>query len=761
LPEKDLYITTDTLTNVRRHPLVEGFESVLIVSDRNTYIAGENVWYTMFLQRTGIKDGQQSKAGYAEILNSLNNPVSQSRILLDENSAGSGVLLLPDTIASGDYILRGYTTAMAPFGADHFFTTKIRVFNPYGPGRDYNRISIAGEATGPSLALYPEGGTILPGVANKIVVRTTDRSGGGAPAKVFFTNQEGTVSDSVITDETGLASVIVIPSKTGPLIARAIIESGSVRAELPTYMHAQYSLACTDTGSGKKWIIIKTIGSAAGPLHLSVISPGKINYYRQIGPVQEETVTEIPYSDLSPGINEALLYDNRGNLLASRLFMNYKKDLPVEAGDDIFYSVRNDTLTVRLPQKIASASVSVIVSDDHAGNDLESYAILAPWLTAITMNDPFMQTFLKGSAEISDDLLITLNDKNLYDKYTSLPVTAAETRGLMISGIVTDLNTLRPAGGRILFLNLPGKECFLQYARSDTAGRFRFIIPPRRGSGEIVVYPQDTLDNVIIKISSPFSDDFIPFHRSVTSVSDEADESVLRMSVNSQVMKIFDIRNTDTLETSKAAGSAGHFYGSAGYHLLLSDFIPLPNMEEIFFELIPDIDLVKSRRGYSFRMFDPLSEAEIRDAPLMFIDGIYTTDPETIAELAPDKTEYIDVILLRYRLGEVLLPPVISVITKTGDYRMQSLPEAALKINYLFTDPDVKFRSFAGDRSGRSPVLNNTLLWAPMVTPDGEGEYSFRLPHPDYQGPFRIDISVSGTGLYPFNMTEIVDINQP
>ena len=40
----------------------------------------------------------------------------------------------------------------------------------------------------------------------------------------------------------------------------------------------------------------------------------------------------------------------------------------------------------------------------------------------------------------------------------------------------------------------------------------------------------------------------------------------------------------------------------------------------------------------------------------MFIDGTYTTDPETIAEIPSEKAEYIDVILMRYRLGELLLP---------------------------------------------------------------------------------------------------------
>jgi len=750
----------DTLINIRQHPLVEGYESVVIISDRNTYIAGEQVWYTMLVQQSGIKAGHLSKAGYAEILDCHNTPVSQSRILIDKDGTGTGLLLLPDTIASGDYILRGYTKAMAFLGPDHFFTAVIRVFNPYINYHDYHRISFNGATPGSSLALYPEGGAMVPGTTNKVVVRSIGQGGGGVPAKVFFTDQNGTVTDSVTTDATGLASVSVIPSKTSTLVAMAQIESKEVRAEIPPYSRSDYSLKFSGLRNQKGRIIVKTSGSATGAWHLAIISPGKISFYRQLDRVQEETPVEISSSDLAPGINEALLYDHRGNLLSSRLFMN-DDDLNNGTKNDIGYVFRNDSLVVRLPQKMSSASVSVTISDVHPAINLQSYSFLARWLTSATLNEPFMQPFISGAAEISDDLLITLNDRHLHTRRDEIPVTAGETHGLVVSGVVTDLDNLRPAGGKFLFINLPGKNCFLQYTRTDTAGRFSFMVPPRRGSAEIVVYPRDTADNIVIKTSTSFSDDYIPLYHSVTAVSDEADRSVLRMSINSQIMRIYSIRDRDTIGSSGADKSIGHFYGKPSYHLLMSDFVALPNMEEVFFELVPNIDLIKSRRGYFFRMFDPLSGNEMKTTPMLFIDGTFSTDPGTIAEILPEKTEYIDIIFVPYRLGEVLLPPVISVVTRQGDYRQQVLPEAATRISYLFSDPEVKFKAFTGDKTGRNPSLGNTLLWSPLLSREDGNEFSFRLPDPDYTDTLRLNISVSAPGQYPFNITELIDINRP
>ncbi len=757
----NMTVTADTLINIRQHPLIEGYESVVIISDRNTYIAGEQVWYTMLVQLSGDKADHQSKAGYAEILDCHNTPVSQSRILIDKNGTGTGRLSLPDTIASGDYILRGYTKAMVFLGPDHFFTAVIRVFNPYKRDPDYDKISFNGPIAGPSLALCPEGGAMVPGTVNKVVVKSSGQGGRGVPAKVFLTDQNGNVADSVTTDATGLASVNIIPSKTGTLVAMAYIESEEVRAEIPPYSRTDHSLAFSGLRNQTGRIIVKTTGDGTGPWHLAIISPGKISFYRQLDRVQEETPIKISSSDLAPGINEALLYDHRGNLLSSRLLMNDDEGLYNVTKNDIGYLIRNDTLVVRLPRKMSSASVSVTVSDEHPAKNLQSYSFLARWLTAATLNEPFMQPFLTGAADISDDLLITLNDRHLSGKHEEIPITAGETRGLAVSGVVTNLDNLRPARGKFLFINLPGKNCFLQYTRTDTAGRFNFIVPPRRGSAEIVVYPRDTADNIVIKTSASFSDNFIPLHRSVAAVSAEADSSVVRMSINSQVMRNYNIRERDTMGFSGTDESTGHFYGSSGYHLVLDDFIALPNMEEVFFELVPNIDLINSRRGYFFRIFDPLTGNELKTTPLLFIDGTYTTDPGTIAELPPGKTEYIDIIFVPYRLGEVLLPPVISVVTRKGDYRQQVLPEAATRISYLFSDPEIKFKAFTGDRAGRSPSLNNTLLWAPLSSPEGGHEYSFRLPYTDYTDEFRLNISVSGPGQYPFNITELIDINRP
>jgi hypothetical protein len=310
---------------------------------------------------------------------------------------------------------------------------------------------------------------------------------------------------------------------------------------------------------------------------------------------------------------------------------------------------------------------------------------------------------------------------------------------------VTGLEERGPARQTMLFINIPGKKCFLQYAISDNEGRATFIVPPASGSGDIVIYPRDTSLNVVIKTASPFFAGSIPLRSLVAVTVDVADITVTRMSLNSQVNRIYQVRETDTADVAPDTHAVNHFYGRPAQRLVFSEYIALPEMEEFFFELIPGWNLVRTRTGHEFRLFDPSTSAEIITTPMMLIDGTVTTDPSTIAGLSPLTVDYLDVCPGNFHAGEVLLPPIVSVITLKGDFRMQALPPQALRIRYPFSNPVVRFRPFTGDPSGHMPVFGNTLLWAPAVSPGNTGEITFDLQRPDYSRPVTISLAVTGT----------------
>lgn len=741
----------DTLAVIKSHPMVSGSEWVVMITDRHTYIAGDHIWYSMHVNTPEAGKANPSITGYAELLNQSDIPVSQSRILLDGHGHGSGMLALPDTLSSGDYLLRGYTRAMIPYGPEQYFTRLVRVLNPYSNNGNYTLLK-PGEPSGRRLELYTEGGVTVPGIENRVVLKVTGADGRGRASEVIFREPDGSPSDTVVTDRTGLGSALVSLPESGTLTATTVIDSETVEEQLTVRRQVFHSLAVESSAGKPPRIRIRIPGSSSGPtrwpLHLAVLSPGKVNYYSQFSESSADPVAEIPGISTGEGIFEALLYDNGGVLLSSRLFMTGSTVSDTGNCASLISGSETDSIRITLPRGTEWFSLSV-ACDESEIPDIRTWSLLEPWLTASGINDPFLKPFITGSAPLTDELLITLDARSQGTGVSTPGQMVAETRGVAVTGQAIDLSTLGPVSDMLFFLSIRGRHSFLQYARSDNSGRFTFIVPPRSGSSEISIWPQDTAANIIIKITPPFSHDYLPVQHSTIPAVDIADEKAIRMSINSQVMRIYEIPDADTLPGYTDPSALKHFYGSAGQRLLLSDYIPLPNMEEVFFELVPGVELIKNRDRYSFRIFDPKTGKEVMEPPLMFIDGTLTTDPETIASLPADKTESIDAIIMRYRIGGLLLPPVISIVTKQGDFRLQKLPRSALLINYPFTDIPLKFRPFEGSSNDNIPALGNTLLWLAAPRDGSISELSLSIPRPDYDNPVRITSVCFTPGRYP------------
>lgn len=738
--------STDTLPALRNHPLVAGTESVIMITDRETYIAGENVWFYMNARISGTNKLPRSLAGYAEILNPAGMPVAQSRVLLDGSGTGNGLLSLPDSVSSGDYVLRGYTRAMTSLGPEYFFTRVIRVFNPYNLGTSYTSVGPGQIAPGPAVMLFPEGGSLVFGRPVKVVIRTTGHDNEGIPARVILYSGDNTRGDTVYTGENGFGYTFAASDATGRLRAEAVIDSTAVSSAVSGHRPAAHGLAVTTLPGGRREItVVHAPGETANAgnwLYLAVINSNGPAFFRKFRPAGGEDSFDLTGAITGEGISECLLYDNSGSLIASRLFMNRETAGGQGTGENLHLSVNGKTLFVTLPDDSMHVTLSASITGDGHLPCQRNQILLSEWVTAGTMADPFIRPFLNGNGELPDELLITLRDRYHDINPGRVEKVIAETMGLVIDCSVTVPGAQLPAAGKRLFINLPGKETFLQYAVSDADGRCTFIVPPRAGSGEIVIYPEDTTQDLSVRIIPPFFSEALSLRASASNLTSAADETVTRMSLNSQVMRIYQVYQTDTAAVMPVTTERKHFYNTPDRRLVIADYIALPEMEEFFFELIPGWNLVRIRSGYEFRLFDPVTGAEIKTTPMMFIDGTCTTDPATIARLSPYITEYIDVCESYFRLGAVLLPPVVSVVTLKGDYRQQALPPQALRISYRFSSPVINFRPYPGDESGHMPRLSNTLLWAPSAASGAGRELSFTLPGYDYNRPVNVCLTV-------------------
>jgi hypothetical protein len=106
-------------------------ESLYLQTDRDIYVVGEQVWMKVFkLDAQGNKPDNFSKVVYIELLNQAGNPVNQLKLHVPDKS-GSGGFNLSDTLSSGNYLLRAYTSWMKNYPAGDFSFRTISVINPF------------------------------------------------------------------------------------------------------------------------------------------------------------------------------------------------------------------------------------------------------------------------------------------------------------------------------------------------------------------------------------------------------------------------------------------------------------------------------------------------------------------------------------------------------------------------------------------------------------------------------------------------------
>jgi hypothetical protein len=106
-------------------------EELFVRTDRDVYIAGEEVWFKVYTLNGLIHiPCDISKVVYLEMLDKNNFPLRQLKVKTD-NSTGSSSFILPDNISSGNYLIRAYTNWMKNFSTDQFFYKTISVINPF------------------------------------------------------------------------------------------------------------------------------------------------------------------------------------------------------------------------------------------------------------------------------------------------------------------------------------------------------------------------------------------------------------------------------------------------------------------------------------------------------------------------------------------------------------------------------------------------------------------------------------------------------
>ena len=679
-------------------------EEIYIHSDRDEYISGENLWFNIYLiDRQSFKASSGSKIAYFELLNSENRPIVQKRILL-KGGFGPGQIVLPDTLSSGIYTIRAYTNWMKNFLPVNCFIKDIRIYNAFS-SRSFKEKTNSGKniSERASTDIYPA------------------TSSAGLILKVNNLKPEVMEID-VITDE-------------------------KYRAE------------------------------NRNQFYLFIQTHGNINHVSSEGTTDGYTKIFINKNQLSAGINQITVFSAKGQPVGERFIYTPENKNPVVTIQSNDSSGLRDKISLDfafpgiIPNKLNSNNLSIsVVSEtfNRSFPDINDYTIFG------TEFGLFQGNLYKGievnkvAPEIIDSLLQTtksnwLDWNNILADEPPVFKYKIETEDNYLSGKLITGGQKKQDSGRYVLLSHPGKIADFQYARTDSEGNFSFKIKIDDKVNDLIIQPDEVTKNQSANLESSFSDKFLKSERLVDSISKSTPGYISTWSVNHQVRKIYGISSIgEPIRPVFSQTKTRRFYGKPDQELNMKDYITLPVMQEVFFELLVGVFLKNKKSGYEISISDPEYNKVYETPPALFVDGVEIKDPSVIAGMDPEIVDKIDVIRERYFVGDYLFYGIVNIITKAGDFSNVTLPEYAIRLSYRVIDPVNSFvspdYSSTVMKNSRIPDFRNTLFWNPSVKPDQDGKARVEFWSSDNKADYKINIQGITLDGKPFSFQKIIKV---
>jgi hypothetical protein len=696
-------------------------EELYIQTDRDIYITGEQVWFKVY-KMNGLTNSPNniSKVVYLELLDKNNFPLKQLKIKTEGNS-GSSSFTLPEKMTSGNYLIRAYTNWMQNWPADLFCYKYISVINPF---ENIDHIKLPSNISAiDSVAFFPEGGSLIPGTSNKVLIRSFDRDKKPVSIQGFIVNSAGDTLGHVKTEDNGYGTTVLKPSGNDKLFLSCTDNNGiRKKISLPDAGQSKFSLNVGNRNDTSPFTvrILKNAGvslSDAG-LRLVIYSGGIIPYSKDIIQNSDSVIT-ILRTEFPDGLSAFLLIDREGNQLASR---------SVYKGRDqqIFYKI-----ALNKPEYSSREQVKIEISaTDKSGNPVEtdlSASVAKSCVVNAGEGHPIDGFRLYGTTTDNmtgkkageiNDYLISVNNNQLNWKNVTNPEETKylpEIEGHLISGVIRYKDSDEPVNDTEISLSYVGKTARCQFTRTDKNGEFNFVVK-ESGSDEIVIQPLSSeITRYYIDLKQPFNSSFSRLKRPLFNLDSSKIGEINNAIISMQINSIYEPYRQKKEAASKPV--IPDFYGKPENTIRMADYIELTSLREVVKEIIPNVYTLKQNGKYDFKLINKFRGQPFENKPLILVDGVPIYDFEKVLNISSKEIERADIINMRYFFSENIFDGIVSFITRKGNLSALEFDNSIFRQVYEacqlpkdFYSPEYTTLPL---KESRIPDYRNTLYWKP------------------------------------------------
>ncbi len=707
-----------TKTNVR--------EEVVLITDRDLYLSGENIWFNAFISVNSISASRQlSNVLYIELFQNKQALVKK-KFQIVEGSV-QGMLLIPEELPSANYYLRAYTQYQRNFAPETFFTSLLTIINPEIPIRQPKTRPVK------MIEIVPEGGQILSDFPTKIAVRLNNDL-----VKIveqsLLTDQYKNTHDSIQFAENGLALIEFIPKDSLDYFLTFKLNTGDTITEaLPKVSQAGIIISENWKNNEVNFYSTQAYRLSNNPAH-SLVAYSTEGIKKTELPLSINKAVQTMAFDtkkLNTGIYYLALFNEEGKISAFTTFykpseiqeeiklrtqktvFNRREEVQLNLSSQFNFLDANNGLTVSVVKKGTAFKAGFSLPHSIIDNPL----LLTAFVNRLKVKDFTLGWQIKAALILNRSFfnsqiigLFSGNGNTVNSEW--LP----ETRDVSLSGIVRNKKTRQALSDVWIYASVLGSDAQFHAYKSREDGSFIFSLNQLNNTHELSL----TIDSIPgieaeFLIYNDFSDNW-PATKDIPLQIDSNRRIILEsMFVNYQVAQMFEKKEQLREQT---ADTLPFPFTDLQASISLKDFVALPTMPEVLNELVPYVN-VRKRKGKHVLTVVDQTRKNVYDHPLILVDNLPVFNVDEILAINPAKIERIDVIGKVYSFGDLLIEGIVMFHTKTDNFAGIQLPSASVFVDYQTITPsaDVQFPVYNPQNKipGHSPDFKNLLYWNPSL----------------------------------------------
>ncbi|RCS27185.1 hypothetical protein DUT90_08765 [Polaribacter sp. WD7] len=745
-------------------------EKVFIHTDKNTYLAGEDIWFSGYLiNAVTHRESTKSLVLHVELISPTDSIIATKKLLMtDINSAGD--FKLDKKAKAGVYTIRAYTNYMRNFESTSFFIKKIYVIpDVFNDSKTINTTQNSetinnenkNKIEKPILNFYPEGGYLVNNLKSKVAVKLKGNGLDSLKPLITIEDNTGKQITTFTTYKFGLGFFIIKPNVFKTYVAKLTLADVTYTYQLPEILQNGHTL---NVRKKRQELLINLETNLEKGLFGSTVvihQRGKLIFKNTVYLSQKKGMLKIPLLNFNSGVVNITLFNAEHNPVSERLyFVNNVKQHPfakISTQKDFFTSRKkvnlNISLTDSLQQNIP-ANLSLTVKkatpklQKNTSHNIKSWLLLSSDIKGDIKNaDYFFEKNKDSKREYLLDLVMMSNGWRGFTwqkllNNNSVKNTYKIEKGITISGKTLDKKQPYGIKSAATRLSLKGGNFVKQMEkRSDTNGEFSY--GPYVFFDTISVFIEARLTNFKSKdkklrnisivpntaIASPkiaydsvnitnfkYADYVVKYQKYLASLNSdfEKQDNVLDEVIIKARLKTKQEAREKQMKERASYGNTFFRYDIATNGI--SGAITLLDL----FANSPRIDV-----NYSNESIRVVNEG----VPLLLLDEI-PIEMEDLNFLDAEDISFYDVLIGPLAARFTSSQPVVSIYTKSGNGFISNVKRSPGIIDFNLAGFYTAREFYNTDHENgfeeqTKPDLRTTLYWNPKISTTKDNEFSF------------------------------------